>query len=95
MDYSDYSSDRSKTEERKVIESFYCLCKNNLLHIHKEDYNERKVTFNIDNYYVLDKIFLECYRFAGSEFSDDEQMCKKICDKYESKLVNSKEIKRN
>ena len=90
-DYSDYSADSSRTEERKIIESLYCLCKNNLIG-RLDDYTYG----GIYNYCVcilehscLGGILMECLRYSGSDLADEVQMCKKIADKYEPILIQN------
>ncbi len=90
--YNDYSADNSKTEERKIIESLYCLCKMNLI----EDLTIKQDSYNRSYDYalyifkgsLLGEILLECLRYANSDLADSIEMCKKIADKYEPILIN-------
>jgi len=94
-DYSDYSVDNSKTEERKIIESLYCLCKHGFISYIDSNHYEKMYfdyALNIREHTLLSKILLECLRYADSELADNAEMCKKIADKYEPSLVE--EIKK-
>ncbi|MBQ7995369.1 MAG: helix-turn-helix transcriptional regulator [Bacilli bacterium] len=88
-EYDDYSADNSKTEERKIIESLYCLCKSEI--ITKYSDNGYVSTYNyvlrILEGSLLDTVLLECLRYAGSDLADDVEMCKKIVDKYEPLFI--------
>ena len=98
-EYEDYSADESKTEERKIIESLYCLCKHGYIDSYHDydcfgsspDYSLRIYK----NRTTISTILDECIRFAGSELSDDFTMCKKIADKYESALIEEFENMEN
>jgi transcriptional regulator with XRE-family HTH domain len=89
-EYDDYSADNSKTEERKIIESLYCLCKSEII----TKFNEYEGYGSPYNYVLnifagtfLHTVLLECLRYAGSDLADDVEMCKKIVDKYEPLFI--------
>lgn len=90
-DYNDYSVDDSRTEERKLIESLYILCKNDLIEGVGDDSNGYGPSYDyglsIYSGSFLQKILTECLRYAGSDLADDVEMCKKIADKYEPLLI--------
>ena len=89
-EYDDYSADNSKTEERKIIESLYCLCKSEII-AENNDYNGYGPTYNyVLNIFAgsfLHTVLLECLRYAGSDLADDGELCKKIVDKYEPLFI--------
>ena len=89
-EYGDYSADNSKTEERKIIESLYCLCKAEII-TENDDYVGYGPHFNyvlkIYEGSFLHTVLLECLRYAGSDLADDVEMCKKIVDKYEPLFI--------
>ena len=86
--FVDYSTDESKTEECKIIESLYCLCKHGLIEKMSADWG-CDFAYGLPIYYgsLLYDILLECKRFAGSNIADDFEVCKKIVEKYESALI--------
>lgn len=90
--YEDYSADNSKTDERKIIESIYCLCKSDLI-TYINDYSNCEICFNyalkIFQGSLLFKILIECLRYGGSDLADDVEMCKRIADKYEPLLIEN------
>ena len=83
-------TNKIQTEERKIIESLYCLSRiNGIVRVNHAEYGFLDYDYFLNIYQgtLLNQILDDCLRFAGSDLSDDAHMCDKIVDKYEKDLI--------
>ena len=89
--FENYFDIKSKSLERKIIESIYLLAKSGILTLEENDYSgQLQAVVEPWNNNVLRQMVNECFRYADSIIDDvNHDIINKIVNKYEEKLHES------
>jgi transcriptional regulator with XRE-family HTH domain len=97
---TDYVSDTSKSEAWKLIESLFFLYQEGKIDSFEEYYGPSAYRNENDPDYillingqVLSTVLEEIKRYSGSNLVEEENICEKICQKYEKNLEEEMQAK--